>query len=472
MTARTLLRPRFDAATKERLARSAAATEGADIATSDISDWLAARRRACSARVRPIPFAQLDGWSFTTDTGNLKHDSGRFFSVEGLHVVRPSTEWQQPIIVQPEIAILGILAKEFDETLHFLMQAKMEPGSPDLVQLSPTVQATHSNYTKAHGGSAVRYLEYFLNCDREQVLTDVLQSEHGAWFYHKRNRNMIVEVDGDVPVHDDFRWFTLGQLGALLHQDNVVNMDARTVLASAPVTYPERRALSSDNDVLSWFTEQRAGHDVRARRIPLRQAEGWFRGTHAIQHVDHKFFRVVAVAVEQADNREVSSWTQPLLEPVGPGIVGFAYRTFDGVPHVLVHARVEGGLLDTAELGPTVQCAPTNYAHLPTADHPLFLDVMLDAAPSRIRYAAVHSEEGGRFRNAESRYMIVETDEETTPAKAPPGYHWITPGQLSWLAGHSHYVNVQARTLLAVLNTRTADIDMSRHEPSAGDPLH
>jgi oxidase EvaA len=265
-------------------------------------------------------------------------------------------------------------------------------------------------------------------------------------------------MDGDVPADDDFRWFTLGQLGAMLHQDNLVNMDARTVLASAPMTYPERRALSSDADLLSWFTGERARHEIHTRRIPLRQVAGWHRDTHSIHRADHRFFRVVAVAVEGAD-REVASWTQPLVEPVGPGVVGFAYRTFDGVPHVLVHARVEGGFLDTAELGPTVQCAPANYAHLPDAHRPPFLGVMLDTAPARIRYAAVHSEEGGRFLNAESRYLIVETDQSTTPTKAPPGYHWITPGQLNWLAGHSRYVNVQARTLLAVLNTRTANID-------------
>ena len=40
----------------------------------------------------------------------------------------------------------------------------------------------------------------------------------------------------------------------------------------------------------------------------------------------------------------------------------------------------------------------------------------------------------------------------------PPGYLWISLGQLNWLAGHSRYLNVQARTLLAVLNARAADI--------------
>ncbi|MEU8654513.1 NDP-hexose 2,3-dehydratase family protein [Streptomyces sp. NPDC048737] len=451
MSAPAQLVPRARAGIAERLALSAATAEGAHTATSEVPGWLDLHRRRGGTVVRRIPFAALDHWSFAPDTGDLRHSSGRFFTVEGLHVVRPQAEWQQPIIVQPEIGILGILAKEFDGVLHFLMQAKMEPGNPNLVQLSPTVQATRSNYTKAHGGAGVTYLEHFLAPRREQVLTDVLQSEHGAWFFRKRNRNMIVEVDGDVPVHDAFRWLTLGQILRLLRLDNVVNMDARTVLASAPAVQAETRALSSDSDLLAWFTGERTRHDVRARLMPLREIAGWRTDGHSVSRADGRFFRVVAVSVEGA-GREVAGWTQPIIEPVERGVVGFAYRVFDGVPHVLAHARVEGGFLDTVELAPTVQCVPSNYAPLPAADRPPFLDVVLDAPPDRVRYSTVHSEEGGRFLNAESRYLIVETDEATTPTQPPPGYHWVTPGQLNWLAEHSRYVNVQARTLLAVLD--------------------
>ncbi|MEU8703283.1 NDP-hexose 2,3-dehydratase family protein [Streptomyces sp. NPDC048680] len=457
MSTRTRLVPRSRAGVTERLARSAATPRGAHRTTAETLDWLGFHRVTCGTEIRRIPFAGLDNWSFAPATGDLRHSSGAFFTVEGLHVTRPDGAWQQPIIVQPEIGILGILAKEFDGVLHFLMQAKMEPGNPNLVQLSPTVQATRSNYTKAHGGAAVKYLEHFLEPDRDRVLTDVLQSEHGAWFYQKRNRNMIVEVDAGVPVqvHDDFAWLTLGQIVELLALDNVVNMDARTVLASAPMAAEEAGALTSDAELLAWFTGERARQDVRTRRMPLREISGWRRDTHSIRREDERFFRVVAVCVEGA-GREVRGWTQPIIEPAGPGLVAFAYRVFDGLPHVLVHARVEGGFLDTAELAPTVQCVPSNYAHLEAGQRPAFLDLMLDPSPERIRYSTVHSEEGGRFLDAESRYLIVETDEATTPAEAPPGFHWVSTGQLSWLAGHSRYVNVQARTLLAVLTTAGA----------------
>jgi oxidase EvaA len=329
----------------------------------------------------------------------------------------------------------------------------MEPGNPNLVQLSPTVQATRSNYTRVHQGATVRYLEYFTEPGRGRVIADVLQSEHGAWFFRKANRNIIVETFGDVPPHEDFCWLTLGQIGALLRQDNLVNMDARTVLACAPVEYAEVGAMNSDRDVLSWFTAERSRHEFRARLVPLSKTEDWVRDDWSIEHVPERFFRVMAVSVA-ASNREVTGWTQPLIEPLEPALAGFVVRRFGGVPHVLAHGRVEGGFLDRIELGPTVQCTPTHYATAGAVPRPPLLDLMLTASPERIRYEAVHSEEGGRFRNAVSRYLVVEADEAQAPTQPPPGYLWVTPGQLNLLVRHGHYVNVQARTLLACFNAR------------------
>lgn len=203
----------------ERCARSAAVTEaGSWLRTAEVPGWMAERHASHRFAVRRIPFAALTGWSFAPGTGNLRHDSGRFFTVEGLQVsvgTGPFPQWQQPIIKQPEVGILGILAKEFDGVLHFLMQAKMEPGNRNLLQLSPTVQATRSNYTKVHRGADVRYLDHFLRPAPGSVVADVLQSEHGSWFFRKSNRNMIVETRDEVPVAEDFCWLTLGQIGRL-----------------------------------------------------------------------------------------------------------------------------------------------------------------------------------------------------------------------------------------------------------------
>ena len=134
-------------------------------------------------------------------------------------------EWDQPIINQPEIGFLGFIVKKFNGVMHFLMQAKIEPGNLNIVQLSPTLQATRSNYTRVHGGKSPNYLEYFNGEKEVYVLVDQLQSEQGARFLHKRNRNIIVEIneDEEISVKDGFIWVSLGQIKELLRYPNAVS---------------------------------------------------------------------------------------------------------------------------------------------------------------------------------------------------------------------------------------------------------
>jgi oxidase EvaA len=449
-----VLRPRYDAAPAARIARSTATAQGAFLDLGQFHRWFAERRAAHPFRVGTVPFAELDGWCTQEGTGNLVHRSGRFFSVEGLRVTVDAGDggWHQPVIRQPEIGILGILVKEFDGVLHCLMQAKMEPGNPDLLQLSPTVQATRSNYTKVHRGADVKYIEYFTRPGRAQVLADVLQSEHGSWFHGKHNRNMIVETTDDVPLHDDFCWLTFGQIAQLLRLDNTVNMDSRTVLSCAPVADAEARtaALHSDAELAFWLTAMRSRHDVHTERVPLAGLPDWERDAYTIRRTDGRYFDVVAASVH-AGSREVTHWTQPLIRPRGQGVAAMLTRRIDGVRHLLVHARTEGGLREAVELSPTVMCTPDNYTGTAEADRPAFLDLVLRADASRIRYEALHSEEGGRFLDAVSRYVLIEADEGQAPLDEPPGYRWVTPGQLSRFIHQGHQVNVQARTLAACL---------------------
>jgi oxidase EvaA len=473
MTRRTVLRQEEGAG--RIFTESATAAEGRS--AGRFGPWWSARTASNRFRVTPIPFDDLEHWRFDPETGNLGHASGKFFTIEGLHVrsdYGPVREWTQPVINQPEIGIIGILVKDFGGVPHCLMQAKMEPGNVNTLQLSPTVQATRSNYTRAHGGGGTRYLEYFAGPGRGRVLVDVLQSEHGSWFYRKRNRNMVVEAAGDVPPHPDFCWLSLRQVLDLLHTDNLVNMDARTVLSCMPFAPPDRdsgsrhappafrRALARSLDraagalhglgeILSWFTGEKTRHEVSARLIPAREITGWTRTAGEIAHDGGGHFRVLAVNVE-ASNREVPSWRQPLVAPVGRGIIAFLVKPIDGVAHVLVHARVEPGFVDGVELGPTLQCTPENHAGLPPAQRPRYLDHVLGADPARIRFDALLSEEGGRFLDAQNRYLVIEVGDDF-PVRPPEGYRWATLWQLDELLRHGHYVNVQARSLIACLHS-------------------
>ncbi|MFC7330957.1 NDP-hexose 2,3-dehydratase family protein [Marinactinospora rubrisoli] len=469
------LRPSSDPAPAARLAVSAQArgTPATDLA--GVHAWYRDAGRRAYTHVERVELDALTGWRRDPATGDIGHHSGRFFTIHGLDVHLPAApipRWHQPIIDQPEVGILGLLVKDIDGVPHLLMQAKVEPGNRNGLQFSPTVQATRSNYTRVHRGRPVPYLDYFRDTDRHRVLADVRQSEQGAWFHRKRNRNLVVEVNEDVEVLDGFRWLTLGQVHELLAEEDLVNMDARTVLSCLPFTGPALpadgdgfrlallRSCSGDagslhptSEILSWITRMRTMTDVHTRRVPLDGLPGWRRTPERITHQDGLYFDVIGVSV-RAGGREVNEWTQPMIAPRATGVIAFLVSRIGGVLHVLVHARAEPGYHDVVELAPTVQGTPATYDALPAEARPRYLDTVLTARPGQIRFDAILSEEGGRFYHARNRYLIVETAPDTRAH--PPDYRWLTVHQLAGLLRHSHYLNVQARSLVACLHSLAA----------------
>jgi dTDP-4-dehydro-6-deoxy-alpha-D-glucopyranose 2,3-dehydratase len=437
--------------------------------TPDPDAFLRERAASASYRVQEVPLETLAQWRVGD---RLAHSSGRFFTVEGLSVrtnFGPVPRWHQPIIVQPEIGILGILVKRLDGVPHFLMQVKMEPGNTRLVQYAATVQATPSNYQRVHGGRSTPYLDCFLRSTRGSILVDRLLSEHASWYLHKRNRNMIVEVppDEEIPTREDFAWLTLGQVRRQVALGNV-NMNARTVLACisyaradragadvrlddefhARVVASHRQGRSDDeiSAVMTWITDQKETFSLDVRRIGLPETDEWVYDGHSIHHVDGRYFRIIGLSVE-ATSREVGRWSQPMLEPVPGNLVAFVCQRRSGVLQFLVQAMIQPGLTDRLELAATIQVAP-GYCRGPRDLPPLA--GYLTSAESRVRLESVQSEDGGRFHRADTRHLVIELP-EGHPVDAPDNYRWMTLGQLNLLNRAGYYVNVEARSLMACL---------------------
>lgn len=453
-----------------------------DDTLAELDAWLAARKASHRFSIGQIPFDALEGWSFENTTGNLVHNSGKFFRIEGIWVETNYGYkgcWSQPIINQPEIGILGFLMKVIDGMPWFLMQAKMEPGNLGLVQLAPTLQATHSNFTRVHKGKSPPYLDYFTCPQNSKIIIDILQSEQGARFLRKRNRNIIIQVYEDIPVLEDYFWVSLEQLRTMIRRDNAVNMDARTVLSCLALGQPASGRISNDGisesdsemdtfrkdiilsangisntmfsieEIISWFTRLKFSYFLNIDRIPLKYVHDWKRDSFSLHHKDNKYFSIIAVKVE-ADNREVSSWCQPILKPREDGILAFILKRINGVLHLLVQGKVEPGNFDVVEMAPSVQCLTGSYRDVPVQDRPPYLDYVLNAHPSQVIHSSMQSEEGGRFFHEQNQNIVLMAD-ESFPVDVPENYIWMTIGQLKDFIKFNNFVNVQARCLLACI---------------------
>lgn len=453
----------------DKFLRSCLTEENPFNSTEDALNWIKQQNKEILVDVKQIPFSKMRDWYFD-ENKNLRHKSGKFFSIEGLAVSTnygSVNSWAQPIINQPEIGYLGILTKEINGILYFLLQAKVEPGNVNNVQLSPTLQATKSNYSQVHGGNKPAYLEFFQNATKEQILLDQLQSEQGARFLKKRNRNIIIKVDEDIPVLNNFIWLTLGQIKKLALLDNIVNMDTRTVISGIPFNIEnlellktidstsigckllkKGKSVNTITDILSWITSLKCQYELEVKSIPLKEVYDWYISDTEICNIRGKYFKVIATEVS-INNREVKTWTQPLVKPLQKGLTAFVIKKINGVYHFLVQAKVELGNFDIVEMAPTVQCITDSYEG--NNSQP-FVDYVLSVPKENIIIDTYQSEEGGRFYHEQNRNMIILDNDNIDVNNIPHNYIWITYEQLLIFLHFNNYLNIQARSLISLIS--------------------
>ena len=456
----------------DALLRSLVTTRNPFNTTEEVLMWVASRNREVEVQVVPVPFKDLAGWGFDPETGNLRHHSGKFFSIVGVDVYKNQDKierWQQPIINQPEVGYLGIICKEFDGVLYFLLQAKIEPGNVNCVQLSPTLQATRSNYTCVHGGKRPIFLDYFKNARPHQIILDQLQSEQGARFLRKRNRNIIIRIDDDIKVGEDFRWLTLAQIKLLMRFDNTINMDTRTVLSGLNLKVSEDKCDSSAltdfgrlligsehsmsgeetvDEILHNISELKSRYELLVDKISLKDVSDWMVTSDEIVRPDRRYFRVLGVNVTIA-NREVSTWCQPIVQPMQEGLCVLFAQKRNGIIHFLLQAKVECGNFDVVEFAPTIQCLTGDFRTV--AQPPTFVRAFLDGhIKGHVLFDTKQSEEGGRFYHEQNRNVILLLDDDVD-LKCPDNFIWLTLGQIKEFLRYNNYLNIQVRSLIASL---------------------
>lgn len=449
-----------------------ACVDGNVDSTEHLLSWIKNLNETTHVAIREISINDSNFWFYDDYNGEVLNRKRSFFSIKGMrNFIDGEFVNEQPIIVQPEIGYLGIICKKIDGVLNFLMQAKIEPGNVNCVQISPTIQATKSNFTRAHGGKLPTYFELFENSKQYHVIYDQIQSEQATRFYKKRNRNMIMLVDEDIEVFPNFKWMTLGQIKQLMSVNNLVNMDTRTVLSGIPF-YEKFSDENTQTKVYNIFNDKalfksmfdgntidllpkvyqkinnfKMFRDVKNVPVPLNQLVDWKIDQYGITCKNNADFMVRYYDIE-ISGREVQKWTQPLFKAIGMATFGLITKVVNDKRVFLVRIRSELGSFDKVELGPTVQWEPTHY---------LYND---DVVEKKFRYEVesrkgimvnvVLSEEGGRFYHEENKNIIIEI-EENELNELPDDYLWVDYATLNYMIQFNNCLNIQLRNLLSLI---------------------
>lgn len=448
-------------------------TEKAKESIEDILSWIDDKNQKIVVDIKKTNLLNSNFWYYDEFVGFIRNQNKSFFEICGLKKFNGETLIQeQPVIVQSEIGYLGILCKEIDGVIHFLMQAKIEPGNINKIQISPTIQATKSNFLQKHGGNKPAYFDWFVNAKEENIIVDQIQSEQSSRFYKKRNRNIIIQLESnqEIEILESHKWMTLNQIKRLMKLDNIVNMDTRTVLSCIPYSlenidkhYESVKSLFRDKSmfysmfdkpnknetsrIFNYINDYKMFNDIHEDIVPLNKLDSW-------HFIDNEFiskhdcgFKVIFCDIE-IEGREVRKWSQPLFEAVGLATFGLFTRTNNGVREFLVQAKPEIGCFDQLELAPTIQLEPNFKQDELNVVEQLFIN-KYEKKEDIVRNVIL-SEEGGRFYHEQNYNIIIEVGYHEV-IDIPKGYFWVRYYTLNQLTQVNNVLNIQLRNLLSLL---------------------
>lgn len=456
----------------EDIIKSWANDKGTVSTTDEIINWINELNQNIEVDITKIKLSDSNFWYYNKEKGIIENKTQSFFSIAGLRkTYDDNIKIEQPIILQNEIGYLGIICKKINGILNFLMQSKIEPGNVNKIQISPTIQATKSNFTQKHGGNKPNYLDYFINANRYNIIIDQIQSEQSSRFYKKRNRNIIIEIHEDIEVLPNFKWMTLGQLKKLMEIDNIVNMDTRTVISCIPLSMNNL----NNNELLSiknYFTDESLFNSIfkyynnkklssiynyindykmfkggKIEIVPLTQLNRWYITDSEIKCKDDHNFKVIFCDIS-IEGREVRRWTQPLFQATGFATFGLFMCNDNGIKKFLIHAIPEIGCFDEIEIGPSIQLEPNKTIDNEDIITSLFLNKLENK--NNIKYNVVLSEEGGRFYHEQNNNVIIEINKNEI-MNLPKGYFWVDYSTLNTMIQFNNCLNIQLRNLLSLL---------------------
>ena len=409
--------------------------------------WFKLQKKNNKIKVKIKKLDILNNWYFSKDS--IFHESKKFFKIIGIDVKSNliGKNWDQPIIVQNELGILGIIKDKKKE--RYLLQAKVEPGNKNKLQLSPTVQATKSNYTRIHGGKKIPFLSFFINKKKNFIS----QSEQGYRYLFKFNYNSLVETTKSIKIFDNFYWFNKKDLTKLVKIKSILNMDTISVFSTFISKNKIDTPLINMQKINKWIKIKDKAFNLKIKIKPLANLKNWIVKNDSITHKKNKHFSVIGININ-ANKREVKVWDQPIIKGKEMAFAGYLIKEFNKTNHYLCRYNKKPGLKKS-----TLSCSVNtsdlkNYNssnNLENFEKKILKDFFLNKKKKyKSIYDNILSDEGGRFFNCEIRYKALQLNNNTN-IKIPHNYIWISQNQMIEMISKKK-IDIEARLLFGCIN--------------------
>ncbi|MDC1032973.1 NDP-hexose 2,3-dehydratase family protein [Candidatus Pelagibacter sp.] len=409
---------------------------------SELFDWVNKQKIINKLKIKKKDKDKLHKWHFNDNL--IYHTNKNFFKIKPYVFEQFKKKWYQPLILQKEEGVLGIIKKTKSNIDYYLLQAKAEPGNINSVQISPTVQATKSNYLRKHGGKKTSFLNFFLKKNKNiKVLSSLKLSEQGTRFLQKKNRNILIEIKNiNLPKKSNFRWLTKANIRYLIKRNNVLNMDTISIFSSVIKKDQADQPINSFSELLSTLNKLKRYLSLKKMTTKFSNLKGWKINKFKIYDLKKIFFSIFFIEVK-ANEREVKNWNQPIISDHFSSLNGFIISKYNDITHYLLKVTHEPGFI-----------APKFTSTISEKN-------LLPKNMSKIKFSnlfkkkyyllnIVNSDEGGRFLKNQSRNIVCQIG-DYKKVKLPKNYTWVSHNQIIELI-NKNLVTIEARNLFACFN--------------------
>ena len=207
------------------------------------------------------------------------------------------------------------------------------------------------------------------------------------------------------------------------------------------------------SEILSWRKKLLKQSEIKARLININQCKDWYFDKHKnLNHKSGQFFTVTGVRVSGAKNREVISWTQPILNQKHGGVLAFICRfTKENGVEFLIDAKTEAGDDGDIKISPSFQATQSNMNRAHGGKLPRFYDIVIQLKGAKLIYSAAHNEEGARFWKKSNLNVIVKINNPYDKRINGQNYKWVSLSQLKELSLKNNILNPFVKTILFMI---------------------
>ena len=413
-----------------------------------IVNWLTKMKQKHLLDVNIINLNKINNWEFNKT--EIFHISKKFFKIVGIRVFSNfyKDNWDQPIIIQDEVGILGIIKDP--NTKKYLLQAKVEPGNINKLQLAPTVQATKSNYSGVHGGNKVPYIEHFLKLKNIKKYN---QSEQGFRYLQKFNSNILITNIKNIKKNEDFYWFSKNEIKKLIFKKNIINMDTLSIFSSVLKKNKKDKPIHNKRKIEKWLKILDKKFYMKIKIIKLDLLGDWLVKSKRIKHKNKKHFSIMGVNVKTT-RREVNNWSQPIIQGKNLAFVGFIKTKIGDTDHYLCRYILKPGLKKSV-IGCTINTSDISEYYKKSYPNNIEKNLFnnffkINKNNKKIVFDNILSDEGGRFYQCQVRCMVALINHKQLKTLSN-NYIWLSYNQIVEMIKQRR-VDIESRLLFACSN--------------------